>query len=529
MTEKRYISVILPLKLEWEPCYSTVSEMKIGDRVRVMFSGKEYIGTVSGTGIKPDISPEKIRPIVSVESSLGNILPQEIELWRKVAQYYMCTTGEVYRAAYPAGKINLEEARAVAKEKALKRRERIIVSIQARIGRLEVRLEKKLSQAGKSKDGTKIKAECLKAAANIREELARANDTLKAAQAGKEAIENGLIRYESPVLDSAIELSDAQKTAYDGIMQGFGDRRPVMLHGVTGSGKTEIYIKLAQETLQKGQNVLYLVPEIALSRQLEDRLYEHFGESLMTFHSGESGASRMNTAETIRQLAVSGNKGNYIVLGTRSALFLPHHGLGLIIVDEEHDGSYKQDSPAPRYNGRDTALMLNQLHNADGNSCNIILGSATPSLEELYNCSTGRHMLVELKERYHGSEDSDIEIIDTRAERRKRGMVGSISRKLIDHIGRTLEAGKQVLILRSRRAWSPALQCETCGSIQKCPHCNVSLSWHKAGNRLVCHYFSPPCIFLISMLSMKACTRVRIWPAPALMLYGLSTESTGKP
>ena len=488
MTEKRYISVILPLKLEWEPCYSTVSEMKIGDRVRVMFSGKEYIGTVSGTGIKPDISPEKIRPIVSVESSLGNILPQEIELWRKVAQYYMCTTGEVYRAAYPAGKINLEEARAVAKEKALKRRERIIVSIQARIGRLEVRLEKKLSQAGKSKDGTKIKAECLKAAANIREELARANDTLKAAQAGKEAIENGLIRYESPVLDSAIELSDAQKTAYDGIMQGFGDRRPVMLHGVTGSGKTEIYIKLAQETLQKGQNVLYLVPEIALSRQLEDRLYEHFGESLMTFHSGESGASRMNTAETIRQLAVSGNKGNYIVLGTRSALFLPHHGLGLIIVDEEHDGSYKQDSPAPRYNGRDTALMLNQLHNADGNSCNIILGSATPSLEELYNCSTGRHMLVELKERYHGSEDSDIEIIDTRAERRKRGMVGSISRKLIDHIGRTLEAGKQVLILRSRRAWSPALQCETCGSIQKCPHCNVSLSWHKAGNRLVCHY-----------------------------------------
>ena len=488
MTGKRYISVILPLKLEWEPCYSTVSELKIGDRVRVLFSGKEYIGVVSASGIKPDISPEKIRPIVSEERSLENILPQEIELWKKVAQYYMCTTGEVYRAAYPAGKINLEEARAAAKEKALKRKERVIQSIQARISRLDGRLEKKLTQAGKSKDGSKIKAESLKMADNIREELARAHESLKAAQAGKEAIEKGLIRYDSPAHKSAIVLSDAQKTAYDSIMKGFVARHPVMLHGVTGSGKTEIYIKLAQEALQKGKNVLYLVPEIALSRQLEDRLYEHFGESLMTFHSGESGASRINTAETIRQLSIDGNRGNYIVLGTRSALFLPHHDLGLIIVDEEHDSSYKQDSPAPRYNGRDTALMLNLLHNEEGNRCNIILGSATPSLEEIYNCSTGRHMLVELKERYHGSEDSDIEIIDTRAERKKRGMVGSISRKLIDHIGRTLEAGKQVLVLRSRRAWSPALQCESCGSIQKCPHCNVSLSWHKTGNRLVCHY-----------------------------------------
>lgn len=488
MTEKRYISVILPLKLDWEPCYSTASELKIGDRVRVMFSGKEYIGVVSAAGISPDISPEKIRPIVSEESALGKILPQEIELWKKVAQYYMCTTGEVYRAAYPAGKINLEEARAAAREKALKRKERVIQSIQAKVGRLENRLEKKLAQAGKSKDGTKTKAECLKIADKIKEELARANEAYEAAQAGKEAIEKDLIRYESPITESVIMLSDAQKTAYEGIIEGFSAGRPVMLHGVTGSGKTEIYIKLAQEALRNGMNVLYLVPEIALSRQLEDRLYEHFGDSLMTFHSGESGASRMNTAETIRQLNIEGNKGNYIILGTRSALFLPHHALGLIIVDEEHDGSYKQDSPAPRYNGRDTALMLNQLHNADGRSCNIILGSATPSLEELYNCSTGRHVLVELKERYHGSEEPDIEIIDTRAERKKRGMIGSISRKLIDHIGRTLEAKKQVLILRSRRAWSPALQCENCGTIQKCPHCNVSLSYHKTGNRLVCHY-----------------------------------------
>jgi primosomal protein N' (replication factor Y) len=180
--------------------------------------------------------------------------------------------------------------------------------------------------------------------------------------------------------------------------------------------------------------------------------------------------------------------GNYIVLGTRSSLFLPHHDLGLIIVDEEHDSSYKQDSPAPRYNGRDTALMLNQIQNNISGNCNIILGSATPSLEEVFNTSTGRHLLVELRERYHGSEDSAIEIIDTKCERRKNGMYGNFSRKLISHINETLSKNEQVLILRSRRAWSTALQCEACGEIQKCRHCNVSLSYHKTVGKMVCHY-----------------------------------------
>ena len=257
----------------------------------------------------------------------------------------------------------------------------------------------------------------------------------------------------------------------------------------------------------------------------------------MTYHSAESAASRRATAEAIRSLKVTkgceemnGGKGGeekngtkgceemnggkgceglkvtkgseetngakdpketegaegaeetYIVLGTRSSLFLPHHNLGLIIVDEEHDSSYKQDSPAPRYNGRDTALILSVMHKG-----NIILGSATPSLEEMYNCLTDRHVMVSLTERYHGSESADIEIIDTRAERRKRGMEGNFSRKLIEHIRRTLSEGGQAMILRSRRAWAPAMQCESCGDIPKCPHCNVSLTQHKQG-MMVCHY-----------------------------------------
>ena len=195
---------------------------------------------------------------------------------------------------------------------------------------------------------------------------------------------------------------------------------------------------------------------------------------------------KRNIAEKIAKTDGEG----YIVLGTRSSLFLPHHNLGLIIVDEEHDNSYKQDSPAPYYNGRDTALMLSVIHSSPKSRCNILLGSATPSLEERYNCQSDRHILVELKERFHGSENSEIEIIDTRAERRKNGMRGNFSRKLIGQIEQTLGRGEQVMILRSRRAWAPVLQCENCGDMPKCPHCNVSLSLHKSekGDFTACHH-----------------------------------------
>ncbi len=486
MDEAKYISVILPLKLEWEPCYSTTSELHVGSRVRVVFAGKEYVGTVSAVDIVPDVEPSRIRPVVSVEDSLEDVFPEEIELWRRVAQYYMCTTGEVFKAAYPAGKVNLEEARAAAREKLLTRRKRIAASIRQKEEKLKERLVKKEAEASTAKEGTKKRETVIRSIDKIREEIRLVHEALTRAENACSDAEKGLFRYTGLQSHGQIILSPAQEKAQEEILQGFRSRHPVLLHGVTGSGKTEVYIRLAQETLENGKNVLYLVPEIALSRQLEERLYEHFGESLLTFHSGETAAGRMNTAETIRQIRRNG--GAYIVLGTRSSLFLPHHNLGLVIVDEEHDSSYKQDSPAPRYNGRDTALMLYQLHNADGNGCNIILGSATPSLEELYNCMTGRHVKVDLKEKFHGSEDSSVEIIDTKAERRKRGMTGNLSRKLIEHIRKTLENKGQVLVLRSRRAWAPALQCISCGTIEKCPHCNVSLSYHKDTGRMVCHY-----------------------------------------
>ena len=480
MNEANYISVILPLKLEWEPCYAMpegieIGQIEIGDRVKVMFANKEYSGVVSATGITPETDPKKIKPILCVESDMERILPQEIELWRDVAKYYLCSTGEVYKAAYPSGKINLEEARAAAKSKVRQRRERLIESIESKISKLNARLAKKEDQHAKArKESSRIAyaSEIVK----IKEEIRFAEEALAA------TLTTTLPHVDKtgPHGHKALELTQAQNKAYDSIRKGFDDGMPVLLHGVTGSGKTEIYMKLAREAMAAHRNVLYLVPEIALSRQLEDRLYTYFGERLVVFHSGESAASRRNAAETLRESAKTGE--GYIVLGTRSSLFLPHNGLGLIIVDEEHDNSYKQDSPAPRYNGRDTALMLHRIH-----GCDIILGSATPSLEEVFNCHTGKHLLVEVKERFHGSENADIEIIDTKAERRKRGMNGNFSRKLIEHMNQTLERGEQVMILRSRRSWAPVMQCDSCGEIVRCPHCNVSLSYHKDGS-MRCHY-----------------------------------------
>ena len=485
MDNRTYIQVIIPLKLEWEPCYAVHEPVQIGDRVRVAFSNKEYVAVVSAVDVVPDVALSKIRPVLSVETDMERIRMEEIELWRQVAEYYLCTVGEVYKAAYPTLKVNLEEARAAALAKARERRERLFSSMTAKADKLRERLQRRQEQHAKSRPGTKTYATRQEGIIKIQNEL---YTVLAAIEAFRQHMQGDSCTagVQDFVSDSHITLSDAQNKAYDEILSGFSAGKPVLLHGVTGSGKTQIYIKAALEALAQGRGVLYLVPEIALSRQLQERLYEHFGEKLLVFHSGESAASKRNTADAIRN-ASSG----YIVLGTRSSLFLPHHDLGLIIVDEEHDSSYKQDSPAPRYNGRDTALMLAMIQSRMGNnSCNVIMGSATPSFEEIYNCSVGKHVLVCLTERYHGSQSSEIQIIDTKAERRKRGMEGSFSRKLIESIRQTLGEGRQVMLLRSRRAWAPAVQCEGCGEIIKCPHCNVSLTLHKgsSADHLTCHY-----------------------------------------
>jgi len=438
MADSTYIQVILPLRLEWEPCYRVPegTTVRIGDRVRVLFARKEYVGAVSAVSVQPQTDENRILPILAAEEGLPKVLPEEIKFWRAVSDYYLCSIGEVYKAAYPALKIDQEEVEARVKE------------------RLEARLERLKGKADK----------------------ARRDDTRERYKAEIEAVE-ALLRGEKPAaVPTPVTLSPAQETAAASARKAFEDGKTVLLHGVTGSGKTEIYLKLTQEALEKGRNVLFLVPEIALSRQLEDRIAAVFPD-VQVFHSGVSAARRAQVASRIRK------SGPYLVLGTRSALFLPHHNLGLIIVDEEHDTSYKQDAPAPRYNARESAIMLGVIQQA-----NVVLGSATPSLESLYNAETGRFVKVDLKERFHAGEDAEIRLIDTVAERRKRGMTGSFSRKLIHEINDALADGGQVLVLRARRSYAPSVQCTECGKIPKCPHCHVPMSLHRGPDRLVCHY-----------------------------------------
>ena len=452
MSGTTFIQVILPLRLDWIPFYrlpQNDGSVRVGDKVKVEFSGRNYIGVISGIfgQLPAGLEESKVKDILGIEEKMARIRPEELRLWMQIADYYMCSIGEVFRTVCPAKKLDREAIEQRKKQ------------------RIEMRAEKLRGMI----------------------ERARTENTRARYKAELAAIlgipENSGIPGNSGALgEPGIVLSGEQKRAYGEICEAFREKKAVLLDGVTGSGKTEIYMKLAAEVMDEGLNVLYLVPEIALSRQLEQRLEKVFGERLMVFHSHETPARRGRVASLVAERP---DGKSYIVLGTRSALFLPHHELGLIIIDEEHDSSYKQDSPAPRYNGRDVAAMMASIQGAS-----LIMGSATPSLESIYNCSTGRYKRVELKERYHGESDVEVEIIDTRAEWRKRGMHGCFSRKLIASINETLAEGRQAMILRERRSYSPAVHCPNCGDIPKCPRCNISLSLHKgpSGERLLCHH-----------------------------------------
>lgn len=395
MEQDRFIQVILPLRIEWEPFYLVPEGMDLnpGDRVRVEFAGKQYSGVVSAVDVNPpeDLVP-RILYIIGRERQLPAVFPQEIRFWRALADYYLCTLGEVYKAASHRDLIPKNE------------------------------------------------------------------------------------RKQSDSAPHPVSLSAIQEEAAQQARVAFAQGKTALLHGVTGAGKTEIYLQLAREALDRGESVLMLVPEIALSRQLEDRIEVAFPH-LLVYHSAQTSARKAQVAQAVR------SKDGYIVLGTRSALFLPHHHLGLIIVDEEHDASYKQDSPAPRYHARESAIMLAQVHGA-----HVVLGSATPSLESIYNAENGKFIKIDLKQRFHSGDEARVMIVDTVAERRKKGMAGHLSLKLLAEISRTLDEGGQVVLLRSRRSYAPAVQCTECGDIPHCPHCNVSLSLHMNPQRLICHY-----------------------------------------
>ena len=429
VVEKRYVEVLLPLKLDKTLTYRLPDGVKVagepdtddpgsggiivGSWVQVPLRGHPALGVVFQI---LDSAPKGVN-LSSMETV--TVLPdkpaasaEELAFWHDVADYYLCTPGEVFKAAYNSG------------------------------------LQRLMLQPDKPK-----------------KKRVRRNAKPAPAESGES-------------LEQRHSLSGPQQRALSQIRAGFAAQKPVLLHGATGSGKTEIYLHLAAEQLSQGNDVLYLVPEIAVSKQLQQRIEAVFGEQLRVFHSRATLPQRYDVIDTLRRDSTP-----RIVLGTRSALFLPFRKLGLVIIDEEHDRSYKQDDTAPRYNGRDAALML-----AARRKAAVLLGSATPSCEALYNVETRKFAQADLPERYHGGTDPAVEIIDTAQARRLGNMQGSFSRKLLKEMAATLETGRQVLVFRSRRAYAPTVQCEACGEIVMCPHCHVALSYHRFNNTLSCHY-----------------------------------------
>ncbi len=312
--------------------------------------------------------------------------------------------------------------------------------------------------------------------------------------------------FEEGELLTHIELSAKQKLAFEEIKLSFETKNTTLLFGVTSSGKTEIYIKLIKEYLKTGKQILYLLPEIALTTQLVSRLRKYFGNEVAVYHSKYNQNER---AEVWNQVVTQSEKAK-IVIGARSALFLPFQDLGLIIVDEEHEQTFKQYDPAPRYHARDTAIVLGEIHKAK-----ILLGSATPSIETFYNTQTNKFGLVELTERFGNVQLPFIEVVDLKDKHFRKRMTGHFSDTLLEEITNTLANGEQVILFQNRRGFAPILECSTCGHIPQCPNCDVSLTYHKLKNQIRCHY----CGYAIAKpMRCHACE------SPHLTTKGFGTE-----
>lgn len=287
------------------------------------------------------------------------------------------------------------------------------------------------------------------------------------------------VNFEGKASEKQLQLSEAQEKAFTEIKENFTDKEVCLLHGVTSSGKTEIYIKLIEEYLATGKQILYLLPEIALTTQLVSRLRFHFGDKIAVFHSKYSNNERV---EVWKQTLENADKAQ-IVIGARSALFLPFANLGLLIVDEEHEQTFKQTDPAPRYHARDSAVVLAGFHQAK-----VLLGSATPSIETYFNTQTEKYGLVSIMERYNNVRMPEIVLVDLKDKHFRKRMTGHFSDLLTEEIAEALQLGEQVILFQNRRGYSPIIECLTCGHVPHCQQCDVSLTFHKHKNQLRCHY-----------------------------------------
>jgi len=547
-----YASVILPIAVPKPYTYFIPSEMiqvvQPGMRVEVQLGKKKLYSALVYEILEHPAEGTKPKPILSMIDKHPIVDETQLKLWTWMAQYYCCSLGEVMLAALPAGLKMSSETRIIIspfftedysmlddKEyliaEALRNRLELTVDdVQKILGQKTVfpllyrLLEKKiiylkeelkenykpkkigcvrlqepyatepilLQEAFELTARSQKQTDALLSFVQIykTQKFVRKQDLYKMAgvdSAVLKALEKKAIfelydreisrvgKYEEAVVDK-FDLTKNQISALDKIKEFYTNKNTVLLHGVTGSGKTRIYIELIEEALKKGEQVLYLLPEIALTTQIVVRLQKIFGDDIAVYHSRMSNNERVDLWKEVL-------KNKPIVLGARSALFLPFKNLKLIIVDEEHDTSFKQHDPAPRYNARDTAIFLAHL-----NSAKVLLGTATPALETYQNAKEGKYGLVEMTERFGGIQMPEIIIADVADETKKKKMSSHFTSVLLKELTEALQRGEQAILFQNRRGYAPTLRCITCGWVQQCKNCDVSLTYHKAFNNLRCHY-----------------------------------------
>ena len=555
---KKYVDVIVPLPIASQYTYSLPPEfeesVKEGCRVVVSFGRKKFY-TAIVTKVH-DAAPEgyETKDIEEVLDASPVLLPRQLEFWNWLSTYYLCTLGDVYKAAVPSG-MKLESETIVVYNEEFEAIQPLGDSEQRLLDVLSSDKEQCVTQLQRTlalknilpvvkrlldKEAIFVKEDLKRnykprTEARVRlvnrgldelgmmalfNELSRAKKQLAVLMkyvelsgwssrdeslnevAKKELLEkanatttifNGLVDkgifevyyQEIGRLDkSEVSLSEgnvlnpSQQMAFTSILENFRQKSVCLLHGVTSSGKTEIYIHLIQEALRQGKQVLYLLPEIALTTQITERLKRVFGNRLGVYHSKFPDAERVEIWQ--KQL---GEEAYDVILGVRSSIFLPFKRLGLVIVDEEHENTYKQQDPAPRYHARSSAIMLASMYGAK-----VLLGTATPSVESYFNATNGKYGLVELKERFKDIQLPHIECVDIKELAHQKRMQGPFSPMLVKEIRQALDKKEQVILFQNRRGFAPMIECHTCGWVPKCKNCDVSLTYHKGLNVLTCHY-----------------------------------------
>lgn len=555
---KKFVDVIVPLSIASQFTYSLPPELEgsvqVGCRVVVSFGVKKfYTAIVTKIHTTEPIGFET-KSIEEVLDEDPVLLPGQFRFWEWISSYYLCTPGDVYKAALPSGMKPESETTVVynedfeASESLGKNEQKLLDLLSADREQCVNRLQKasglknilpvvkrlldkeaifvKEDLKRHYKPRTEARVRLVRREMDeagmqqIFKELSRAKKQLAVLMkyvelsgwAGRDTFLKEVTRKElleksgatTAILHGLVDkgifevyfqeigrldctealtqplnpLNEAQQRAYDAILRSFQEKNVCLLHGVTAGGKTEIYIHLIQQTINAGKQVLYLLPEIALTTQITERLKRVFGGRLGVYHSKFPDAERVEIWQ--RQL---GEKGYDVILGVRSSVFLPFKRLGLVIVDEEHENTYKQQDPAPRYHARSSAIMLASMYGAK-----VLLGTATPGVESYFNATTGKYGLVELTERYKSIRLPRIELADIKELAHQKRMKGPFSPMLVSEIRKALDNKEQVILFQNRRGFAPMMECHTCGWVPKCKNCDVSLTYHKGLNQLTCHY-----------------------------------------